>query len=58
MIREEIYNGLGRLIANVSFTMADIMSDGQEVEHVRRAKFDLDGGQMWCVHPNVRVSLP
>ena len=35
--------------AKVLFTLADIMSDGQEVEHVWRTKFDLDGGPMRCV---------
>ncbi len=39
----------------VSRWLADIMSAGKEVGHVRRTNFDLDGGQTWHVRPNVRV---
>ncbi len=42
----------------VPFTLADNKSVGQEVEHVRQTKFDLDGGQMWCARPNVCVTSP
>ncbi len=47
-----------RTVGKVSFTLADIMSDRQEVGHVRRTNFDLDGGQTWHVHPNVLILSP
>ncbi len=44
------------LYCKVPFTLADIMSDGQEVKHVRRTDFDLDCGPTWHVRPNMSVS--